>query len=401
MTRGLFTVAALENKINIAAPAAEVFDCMADIRNEPRWNPQLLDVQMVTPEPMGVGTRFRVTFGRGVGEALIEDIQMDRPRSWTAVSRSRILDAQTNGRIDDVVDGSRLTIRIRLNPHGILRPLTPALGWWMHRTWDKDLQRVKALLEHDASTAAQSGSTDDACIDRVPVPDLCALWAETTTAPMNIALIGVVEGAPLMGRDGALALDRIRSSFEARLPRAPMLLRTLRPTRIGQGPPAWVDAQRLDIAEHVVLAPADRPLRDEDDFLDWCAQRSVIPLDRTRPLWRLDVVPGLPGGRVGIVLVLHHVVADGLRGVVLVTSLLDPAPDRRCGPGAWRPKPAPTGMDLIRDNLRRRREVVRRFGPSRCCDRGVRCGRCRGQLEALRPPRRSRVRSGAVVTWRS
>ena len=27
-----------------------------------------------------------------------------------------------------------------------------------------------------------------------------------------------------------------------------------------------------------------------------------------------DIIPGLPGGRAGIVLVLHHVVADGLRG---------------------------------------------------------------------------------------
>jgi hypothetical protein len=55
---------------------------------------------------------------------------------------------------------------------------------------------------------------------------------------MNIVLISAVEGTPLMGPDGAVALARVRSFVEARLPRTPMLLRTLRPTRLGQGMPA-------------------------------------------------------------------------------------------------------------------------------------------------------------------
>ncbi len=62
---------------------------------------------------------------------------------------------------------------------------------------------------------------------------------------------------------------------------------------------------------------------------------------------------------------LHHVVADGLRGVALVTSLLDPTPDEVAGEGAWRPRPAPTGLELIMDNLRSRWDSVRRFRPSR------------------------------------
>jgi len=67
MRRGLFTVATLENMIDISASADEVFDFVVDVRNEPQWNPQLLDVQMLTPDPVAVGTRFRATFGRSVG----------------------------------------------------------------------------------------------------------------------------------------------------------------------------------------------------------------------------------------------------------------------------------------------------------------------------------------------
>jgi uncharacterized protein YndB with AHSA1/START domain len=68
MRRGLLEVAALENAIDIAAPAEEIFDVIVDVRNDPRWNPQMLRVQMITAEPVAAGTRFRVTFGRGVGE---------------------------------------------------------------------------------------------------------------------------------------------------------------------------------------------------------------------------------------------------------------------------------------------------------------------------------------------
>ena len=136
----------------------------------------------------------------------------------------------------------------------------------MHRALDQDRRRMKTVLEDGDSTASQN-NTRLPPIVRVPVPDLCALWAETTTAPMNIALIGVVEEEPLLAPDGAVALDRIRSFIEVRLPRAPMLLRTLRPTRLGEGTPAWIDAPNFDITKHVVLAPADQPLNDENDLL--------------------------------------------------------------------------------------------------------------------------------------
>ena len=78
----------------------------------------MLQVQMLTSEPVRAGTTFRVIFGRGVGEAVIEDTKVDRPHSWTAVSRSRVLDVESEGQILDVPGGSRLIMRSRLRPAG-------------------------------------------------------------------------------------------------------------------------------------------------------------------------------------------------------------------------------------------------------------------------------------------
>lgn len=138
MRRDRWEVATVENTIDIAAPAEELFDFVVDVRNEPRWNPQMLQVQMLTPEPVGAGTTFQVIFGRGVGEAVIEDTKIDRPHSWMAVGRSRVLDVESEGQILDVPGASRLIMRTRLRPRGTLRLLTPALGWWMHRTWEQE-----------------------------------------------------------------------------------------------------------------------------------------------------------------------------------------------------------------------------------------------------------------------
>jgi Wax ester synthase/diacylglycerol acyltransferase catalytic domain len=57
----------------------------------------------------------------------------------------------------------------------------------------------------------------------------------------------------------------------------------LPPTRLGQGSMAWVDAQDFDVADHVMLVEPAHPV-DEAGFLTWCAQRSILPLDRRRPL---------------------------------------------------------------------------------------------------------------------
>ena len=256
---------------------------------------------------------------------------------------------------------------------------------------------MKALLEHDTSTVSEPGPTADESIERVPVP----------TSARCRDLHGPNEHRAHRGRRSGTAggTGRYRRTgphpliVGARPPRAPML-RTLRLTRLGQGTPAWIDAPDFDIADHVILAPADRSLNHENDLLAWCARRSLIPLERTRPLWRLDIIPGLPGGRIGVLLVLHHVVADGLRGVALVTSLLDSTRQGRGEGAAWH-QPAPAGFDLVRDNVRTRWDAIRRFRPSRLV-RSARTMRALStHLDVVRPPRHSPVRSRTSGTSRS
>jgi diacylglycerol O-acyltransferase len=50
-------------------------------------------------------------------------------------------------------------------------------------------------------------------------------------------------------------------------------------------------------------------------------------LDRNRPLWRIEVIDGLPARRFAVSIVASHVLADGRAGMALLGALLDPRPD--------------------------------------------------------------------------
>lgn len=75
-------------------------------------------------------------------------------------------------------------------------------------------------------------------------------------------------------------------------------------------------------------------------------------LDRTRPLWELWFLTGLNDGRVGVLLKLHHAVADGTAAVAIMGSLFDPAPDVADLPSSpWTSEPIPGGWSLLAENL--------------------------------------------------
>ena len=67
--------------------------------------------------------------------------------------------------------------------------------------------------------------------------------------------------------------------------------------------------------------------------------------ERSRPLWETWFLPGLPGGRVGLYLKVHHVIADGPAAVAMLGALLDTVPE--AAPSSGRPwTPAPSTRDL-------------------------------------------------------
>ena len=63
-------------------PLEQVFDTVAHSRNEPPFNPAMTDVELLTPAPIGRGTRFRAHVGKADMEMVVELSDVERRSCW-------------------------------------------------------------------------------------------------------------------------------------------------------------------------------------------------------------------------------------------------------------------------------------------------------------------------------
>ena len=88
--------------------------------------------------------------------------------------------------------------------------------------------------------------------------------------------------------------------------------------------PTWEPDPQFDIRNHVrevvLKKGTDRDLKAE------AARIISSQLDRNHPLWDLTLVRGLTGNRTGVIIRIHHCLADGVSGVGIMNVLLDASP---------------------------------------------------------------------------
>ena len=224
--------------------------------------------------------------------------------------------------------------------------------------------------------------TERVGIQRLSANDLAMLASDCGAAPLNIAALLVIDGG------SELAFADVRDALAARLPRVPRLRQRLRVLPVGLGRPIWVDDESFDISAHArevaphdALAPAASGEPDGDErrgLLDLASDLVCEPLPRGLPLWRAHWVSGLRDGGAGLVIVLNHVVADGIGGLAALAALADP-PETESGenpadvgegrgrPAAMEveperpfPAPAPTRSELLKESWRSRVAALRR-----------------------------------------
>jgi diacylglycerol O-acyltransferase / wax synthase len=197
-------------------------------------------------------------------------------------------------------------------------------------------------------------------MDRLTAQDRMGLWPDELGWPLDIGAVAVFDGGRLLDADDRLRIDAVVEAIARRLPGVPRFRQILHTPRRGLGGPLWVDAPAFRVEEHVhavpVLAPAG-----EAQLLDTVEALRARPFDRSRPLWQMWFLTGLPDHRVGLYVRLHHAVADGVAGMATLGALLDAEPDPPLPPAVeWTPAPPATARELLRDNLRRRGRSVRR-----------------------------------------
>jgi len=142
-------VAHITGHVRIAAPLEQVFDTVADSRNEPSFNPAMTNVELLTSPPIGGGTRFRAHLGSARMEMLVELTEFDRPRRLGSRTTSSMM--ETSGALTLAPDGEGTDLGWdwQVRPKGWLRLVGPLFGPLGSRMERRIWTGLKHKLEND------------------------------------------------------------------------------------------------------------------------------------------------------------------------------------------------------------------------------------------------------------
>ena len=152
-------------------------------------------------------------------------------------------------------------------------------------------------------------------VDRASPADLMQLAADIGPAPMHIGAVLV------LGTRHGFSVAEAQRLLGERIHAVPRLRQRLCRAPPGCGRPFWADDPAFDIRHR-----SCRPPGDERALLDVAAAVICEPLPRSRPLRSATFVTGFADGGTGLVIIMNHVLADGIGGLAVVAGLVDEGP---------------------------------------------------------------------------
>jgi hypothetical protein len=140
-------MARFQNEIEILAPAEVVFDELSDQRNEIRWSPKMKSVELLTGEPVAVGSRLRARWA-GTPDNDVVYTEYVRPTRWAMRFTSWLMVAQTAGDLGPTANGTRLVSTWDMRLRGPLRPLSALVARGIRNQVLDSIRSAKDHVEH-------------------------------------------------------------------------------------------------------------------------------------------------------------------------------------------------------------------------------------------------------------
>lgn len=180
--------------------------------------------------------------------------------------------------------------------------------------------------------------------ERLSNLDASFLALESRSTHMHVGAVAIFEPGPHSSDDG-VDIELLRELVASRLDSIPRYRQRLATVPL-EGHPVWVDDEHFHLDYHVRHQALPHP-GTEEQLKALVSRLMSQQLDRTRPLWEMNIVEGLADGGFAIVTKIHHCMIDGISGIDLMAVILDFTPDAVITPPEpWEPRPAPNGTEL-------------------------------------------------------
>jgi diacylglycerol O-acyltransferase / wax synthase len=174
--------------------------------------------------------------------------------------------------------------------------------------------------------------------------DATFLYMETPTTHMHVASTCIFDPSTV---PGGYSFDGVKELVENRLPLLPPFRRRLVQIPFQLHHPLWIEDPHFDIDHHVRRAALPAPGGDRE-LAEFAGESMSRPLDRSRPLWQMEVIEGLENGYIATITKTHHAAIDGVSGAELTVNLLDLTPEPMVVPPTeWTPDREPSDLELV------------------------------------------------------
>lgn len=145
----------VERRISIARPPDEVFDYIADVRNDPSWHTDVLEVSSST-DAVQMGTEFtvRVKPSMGVSRGSMTVTKLEPGKLIELQGRMGRMSPTVTNICEPDGSGTLVTRRVEMEMPGLMRLMAPMAQSKIGKGNEGFLANLKRLLERSGSRAA-------------------------------------------------------------------------------------------------------------------------------------------------------------------------------------------------------------------------------------------------------
>jgi uncharacterized membrane protein len=137
-----------EVSIQLNRPVEQVFAFLADTRNLPTWQSNLIEIEQLSEGPLRVGTQVREV--RRMGQRPSEnraEVQVFEPNKRFALKTTTQPQVTVSYLLDAENGGTRLQYRFAMLTSGLMRLLEPLIAGAIKKQSDQDFEKLKRILE--------------------------------------------------------------------------------------------------------------------------------------------------------------------------------------------------------------------------------------------------------------
>lgn len=144
-------------------------------------------------------------------------------------------------------------------------------------------------------------------MSKLSLLDLGFFIAETEASPKHVAGLLIFKRPP---KSSAAFAKNLYKEYLAASDVKPPFNRVIQFT-MGSWP-YWQPIEKLDMSQHVFFHTMPKDANDRTALYAFVSQLHTPMLDRSRPLWEVHVIDGLPDGKFALYQKMHHAYADGV-----------------------------------------------------------------------------------------